>query len=99
MPDCKASNGHKAKQDAVTDEMARSNKQAAGLSAIRAEGVISKATFTAALLLLFYQKLLIKLKPQGVPFVAQQLTNRTSIHEDVGSIPGLALWGGDQALP
>ena len=27
----------------------------------------------------------------GVPVLAQQLTNRTSIHEDVGSIPSLAL--------
>ena len=28
----------------------------------------------------------------GFPIVAQCLTNPTSIHEDVGSIPGLALW-------
>ena len=28
----------------------------------------------------------------GVPVVAQWLTNPTSVHEDVGLIPGLAQW-------
>ena len=28
----------------------------------------------------------------GVPIVAQRVTNPTSIHEDVGLIPGLAQW-------
>ena len=31
-----------------------------------------------------------KLRSKGVPIVAQQVKNQTSIHEDVSSIPGLA---------
>ena len=34
----------------------------------------------------------------GVSVVAQLLTNATSIHEDVGSIPGLTPWVKDLVL-
>ena len=35
----------------------------------------------------------------GVPVVAQQVTNLTSIHEDASLIPDLTQWVKDTALP
>ena len=37
--------------------------------------------------------------PRGVPIMAQQFMNPTSIHENVGSIPGLTQWINDVAFP
>ena len=36
---------------------------------------------------------------QGAALVAQQVTNLSSIHKDVGSIPGFAHWVKDLQLP
>ena len=41
----------------------------------------------------------IKSLPTGVPFVAQWLTNPTRNHEVAGSVPALAQWVNDPALP
>ena len=41
---------------------------------------------------------LCRTKDVGVPFVTQLVKNPTSIHEDVGSIPGLAQWIKDPAF-
>ena len=40
-----------------------------------------------------------KSKRVGVPVVVQWLTNQTRNHEVAGSVPGLAQWVKDPALP
>ena len=40
-----------------------------------------------------------KMNVQGVPVVAQWLTNPTRNHEVAGSVPALAQWVNDPALP
>ena len=53
-------------------------------------------------LFLFLEKFRSKIKglkiSQGVPFVAQWLTNSTRIHVDAGWIPGLSHWVKDLVL-
>ena len=47
----------------------------------------------------FFQMIRVKNNSGGVPVVAQWLTNPTRNHEVAGSIPDLAPWVRDLALP
>ena len=48
---------------------------------------------------LYADDMILYIENPGVPVVAQLVTNPTSIHEDVGSIPGLAKWVKEPTLP
>ena len=45
------------------------------------------------------ESLLLKKGQEEIPPMARWVTNPTSNHEDVGSIPGLAQWIKDLGLP
>ena len=65
------------------------------LNIILCDDIINKNDFSQCLVWDIFR---IK-RSQGVPVVAQWLTNPTRNHEVAGSIPALAQWVNDPALP
>ena len=60
---------------------------------------LERRIFLRARRLVVIWQLFLKSNKMGVPVVAQQVKNPTSIHEDLGSISGLIHWLKDLALP
>ena len=70
-----------------------------GLAFVSTEGGYERPSEGADAQAPWFGKYIRKFFPAGVPIMARQVKNPASIHEDVGSIPGLAQWVKDLVLP
>ena len=61
--------------------------------------ILSEVSRTKTNIILYHIYVESKKKIQGVPVVAQRVKNLTSIHGNVGLIPGLTWWVKALALP